>query len=553
MPTVIGYPPSDRHEKRVLALLKSQVPSDWTIVTNVAWTLATSNQNGPSYVRDGQSDFVILAPGHGLVVLEVKGYGHVRIDDGGQWFTKAGNQSHWRPLNDREPPPEQATRNMHEIVKMLNTHLGTTHLPTRYAWIVVYPNGHLDIAPSTYDPSTAVFRSQCGDLPSAIRHAIAVRGNNSLGANLDKALADRMAGILKNQSFRVVATSEDDGQRIDELTRQQFAALQGIFRYPKVAVTGPAGSGKTVLALWRLTSLREEGKNAVYLCYNRPLADYLRHAYPDLQDSIWTVDKYFTDIAGTEGVGDYYFSTELPGLVLDTVAGWSVGKKLDALIIDEGQDFGEYRILAAQEILKEDGCFLYCGDSKQDLYDRKTRNAVGAEVVFSLIHNCRNTTEINSAANRITAEQVPSMPGMPQGVPPEIRACGGGEPMAKAAWTVASKWLAEGLSVVILSPYVIENSCMVTMPAAFGKTLAYSLDESREPSRVLFSTVKKYKGLEADAVVIVDVGPSFVNFAEGNELYVACTRGKSRLAVMCTSQQVADRVRQGNDRNERAD
>jgi superfamily I DNA/RNA helicase len=83
------------------------------------------------------------------------------------------------------------------------------------------------------------------------------------------------------------------------------------------------------------------------------------------------------------------------------------------------------------------------------------------------------------------------------------------------------------------------------MPSAFGKTLAMTLAESRLPNRVLFSTVKKFKGLEADAVVIVDVGPGFLDVGDGNELYVACTRGKSRLAVMCTSQTVVDRLKKG--------
>ncbi len=497
-------------------------------------------------MRDGQCDFVIIAPGHGLAVLEVKGYDHVRVDEIGRWFTRSGTSTQWSQLTDREPPPEQATRNLHEIAKLLNAHLGTTQLPTRYAWLVVYPEGTLQSAPLTYDPSTSVFQHQCGDLPTAIRHALSVRGGKDLGQALDGVLAERMADILKNRTYRVVAAAGNDSQRIEELTRQQFAALQGVFRHPKVAVTGPAGSGKTLLAIWRLTSLVEDGKRAVYLCYNNSLAEYLRHSHPDLAKAIWTADKYFTDIAGVVGThGEEYFAEQLPGRVLDEAAAWPEDKKLDGLIIDEGQDFGEYRILAAQELLREDGCFLYCGDSKQDLYDRKTRQAVGAEIVFSLIHNCRNTTKINDAANRVTPEQVPSMPGMPEGVAPEIRACNTREAMANAAWTTAAHWLTEGLHVVIMSPYVFDNSCMSLAPSGAGRKLVFTQEQARLPNCILFTTVKGFKGLEADAVVLCDVGPRFVDSGDGNELYVACTRGRSRLAVLCTDQRVADRVRTG--------
>ncbi|UWX03669.1 NERD domain-containing protein [Pseudoxanthomonas sp. NC8] len=70
---MLGPVPGDRWEKNVYHQLKLQLPTDWIVVANVTWTLSTDG----SYVRDGQADFVVLAPGLGMVVVEVKGNARV--------------------------------------------------------------------------------------------------------------------------------------------------------------------------------------------------------------------------------------------------------------------------------------------------------------------------------------------------------------------------------------------------------------------------------------------------------------------------------------------
>ncbi len=108
MPKMLGPVPADKWEREVYHQLKLQLPHDWTVISGVSWSRV-----GPSdewrYVRDGQADFVVLIPGLGMVIVEVKGSRAFRVGANGRWYRidLNGNQT-----EIDESPPAQATRNM---------------------------------------------------------------------------------------------------------------------------------------------------------------------------------------------------------------------------------------------------------------------------------------------------------------------------------------------------------------------------------------------------------------------------------------------------------
>lgn len=538
MAKLIGSVPSDKWEREVRRQLSKQLPEDWFVICNVSWAI----KNEIGFVRDGQADFVVLAPEFGLAVVEVKGSLNVRVGDDGQWYRRIENGSE---VSIKEPPPEQANRNMHTLVGILKNELfsTTSYFPGLYAFLVAYPNGIVDGPSDMYDHSTIITKKNLHRLGGAIKKAFRARGNESLGKKFSHDITEQAVKILSSQRFRVTSVdtelvANNDEKSIDELTRHQFAALRGAFELPNVSISGPAGSGKTLLAIWKLSALIEEGKNAIYVCFNRSLSKFLSNRYPEFKNFIYNVDSLFWSLVDDHSnrSNDEFYSEILPNRVMDSKDKFN--NFYDAIIIDEGQDFGETRVIALYHLLSDnsESQWLYFSDNNQDLYGHASHEATNAEVSFRLYHNCRNTERINAATNKVCRKDIKPMPGLPSGEIPRIKICKSGL-MAQKAWSLINDISPDG-GAVILSPYKYEKSCMHGLDKAYNLKLTEDINLLGKSGYVFYSTIKSFKGLEARHVVFVDADQPNLNPALTDEsLYVAFTRATARMDIVtCNSQ-----------------
>ena len=540
MARILGPIPTDKWEREVLNQLKHQLPQDWVVVTNVTW--ATTGSRG--YVKDGQADFVVLVPNSGMVIVEVKGSKEIWIDDDGCWYRaeKSGEK-----ILVSKSPPEQAMGNMHELARVVEQKGAWLKFPGRYSWLVVYPNGQANQVPALFDASTLVTNRNMHELASRLRTSLEKRGFEGTSQIFTSAVVGRVAEILTSRPFSITKADskidvQEDIEQIDALTRQQFAALRGIFELPRVAVVGPAGSGKTVLAIWRLQALIEAGKHAIYVCFNTKLAESLRKRNPDFAEAIVSVDKFFSNMCPSlrcAGDATVYFRDTLPSAAFEVAESYPSASRFDAIIVDEGQDFNELQLYVLNELLKREvGEWAIFTDRRQNLFRVGSGDAFGAEVVFQLYHNCRNTLHVNTATNSYLGNfPVDSMPGMPEGEVPTVVSCSSKDTIAVKAWELAKQWSTDR-GVVILSPYVLSNSSMADSRKGHGLTLTENLDEMGAPGMVYFSTVRSFKGIEAPAIILIDAdvpsdGEKSVFRFE--DLYVACTRPTARMAILSKS------------------
>lgn len=544
MPKILGQISIDRWEREVRRLLASQLPQDWIVVCNVAWAL----QSDQGLVRDGQCDFVVLAPGLGMAVLEVKGSRSVRVGEDGTWFRqetdrRTGQLRAEVPID--EPPPEQACRNMHTLAKAVCDRLPRQRFPGAFAFLVAYPNGQVEGSSSLYDPSTVVSSQEMHRLERKIRGALEARIQQQRSSEFTADMAGRVAAILSNASFRIAPrdvpmNADDDAVDLDELTRQQFAALRGAFELPRVAIVGPAGSGKTLLALWKLGALIEEGQRVLYVCFNKALAEYLKLANPEMAERITSVDRLFFLLAAIPEAppnSNHFFTEELPSLVQDMASEQPLSSKYEAIIVDEGQDFGELRLLALLELLTPSGQWLFFADWEQNVYKSSTQEPIGAEVTFRLYHNCRNTQLVNAATNGCCELSVMHMPGVPLGAAPLVKKGWSAAMAPAAAWAAAHELSPEG-GVVFLSPFRLENSYLASARRAYGLELTEDIKLLGKPGFVYFSTIRSFKGLEAKNVVLLHADvPGQIRALSADDLYVACTRATGRLAIMAASEE----------------
>lgn len=535
MGRVSGKLPLNAAERDVVVALRDQTPHTWSIVPGVRW--AKRNERG--YVSDGEADVVVLAPGLGMLVVEVKGSREFRVTESG-WQRKDGGA--WLTL-DRSPV-DQATSNAHELKRLLcEEHRWGSTFPGLFAWLVVYPNGELRGVPGLFDPVTLATRREMGGLHAKSRDALASRGSEALGKGFTDGVAEVALRSLTSAEFRIVPADgakevTEDKAAIDRLTQQQFGALSGLFSLPSVEVAGPAGSGKTVLAMWHLQSVLEAGRRAIYICYNKRLAESLRGKNPGNEEHIQSIDSYFGKVCPgvTSSPGDLteFYRSILPNDVFDKVSAWPDTKKFDAVIIDEAQDLSEQQLLALQVFKKDSGTWAVFSDRRQDVYRQSVGAGPAADVLFKLSLNCRNTAAINRATNSCVGSDVRSMPGVPEGVAVTVEKVGRNQ-MANRAFEIAKGWKeASPNSVAVLSPRSRSESSMASVASGHGITLTEALDEIDSPRKAYFSTIKSFKGIEADGVVLIDaVSPEQgMKFFSMEDLYVGCTRGRTRLAIL---------------------
>jgi superfamily I DNA/RNA helicase len=89
--------------------------------------------------------------------------------------------------------------------------------------------------------------------------------------------------------------------------------------------------------------------------------------------------------------------------------------------------------------------------------------------------------------------------------------------------------------VAVLSPFKREHSCVAALDP---DSLTEDLEVWNSNDRVLFSTIKGFKGLEAEAVIMADLEPSMEKIPA--ELYVAASRARHLLIVLTSSRSIAE-------------
>ena len=170
--------------------------------------------------------------------------------------------------------------------------------------------------------------------------------------------------------------------RIDEeirhYTESQFEALDHMRRMPRVVFDGPAGTGKTLLAIEAARRARAAGRRVLLLCFNRPLAEWLREQTAGLCDAT-TVSDHMVRAAGIPAGspqlcgGTRVLGGELPRARRRRRSSTSRAD-YDELILDEAQDVLREQFLDVLDFSVDgglaDGFWRIFGDFRhQAIYD----------------------------------------------------------------------------------------------------------------------------------------------------------------------------------------
>jgi superfamily I DNA/RNA helicase len=345
---------------------------------------------------------------------------------------------------------------------------------------------------------------------------------------------------------------------IKRFTEEQFGALDALASQPRLLFTGPAGTGKTALAIEAARRAAEAGQRVLFLCYTKRLSTHLAAECEALggRVNVSTLHALMLQIAGIRA-GDptsEFWKTTLPEIALDKLADGAEGHdRYDLLILDEAQDLSnDSWLIVLDELIKgglSAGNWMFFGDFEgQAIFDTpedtkaeldRFRELSANVVHYRLRMNCRNrksTAEHAIRLGRLGEIYAGFRRDSDSGPRPKFIAHHGHDDQKEKVSAELDKLLRKGVppeSIVILSPkrdgqsissYLSENYQSKVVPL-----------DKRGKGQVGFSTIHSFKGLESPYVLVTDIDD--IQRTESRRLlYTALTRPLDTFLIFMSSE-----------------
>jgi hypothetical protein len=537
-PETFPYPndPRRQGERRVFEAVRDQLASQWTAFYAVPWL--TIHKGVPA---DGETDFVLAHPLHGLFIAEVKGGGIEYDARKAQWYSIDRTQTR-HAIRDPFDQARVGARILDEKLGAQSRWIGTDVHAGR---MVVFPDATVagNIRPDGLR-DIIIDARDLGNLRERIVQIVelwqpAGGWRTPLGAARIQALESLLARSFELRLSLAEAIRETD-RKIFELTDQQSHILGLLQNFPRACVTGGAGTGKTLLAVEKARQLAKAGHRTLLCCFNRPLAEFLQQQTASVPNLVVDTFHALCERAAQEtGVelperdadgqwSSEVFATALPDALLGAIdRGF---EPFDAIVLDEAQDFVEEWLMHLIFTLRDakQGAFYVFGDPAQTVYKRRTGFIDGIPV-FPLTRNLRNTRHIHGAAAPHSPS--PTEAVGPEGPPVEwITTTPDGIPSAVRD-AVTRLIREEGLTTSDIAVLTLRRNTIPESTQHLGPfPVRFRADV---PHAIRIDTVHRFKGLERAAIVLA-LPPDIDKARHQALLYVGMTRARGHLVVIGT-------------------
>jgi IstB-like ATP binding protein/UvrD-like helicase C-terminal domain len=336
-----------------------------------------------------------------------------------------------------------------------------------------------------------------------------------------------------------------------KFTEDQYRALDFAEDNERIVFTGPAGTGKTLLAIESARRAARHGRRTLFLCYNELLGEWLETELAPLSSIVDfdRVARRMLKISGLRaGDSETFWSQELPRAALAALSddGGNNLKPYQEVIIDEAQDFLREGFIdfVDRSLIGglRGGHLLLFGDfERQSLYD-------GADLTLAelkegwipdlvnarLRDNCRNTPRVAALASTLGRldPDYRSIRREDDRIDPKIVEYRSDKEQQEALTDLLLDLLTEGFvpaDIAVLSMRA-HDMCFDKITGHGSKTRV--ADGGRPGRGVVFrSSVKRFKGLEAPVVIVTDIDDVASEEAQ-KLLYVAVTRPLNNLIML---------------------
>ena len=517
-------------EKKVYARLRDALPDDYIVFHS--FDLLTPAHKG--HLVDGEIDFLILFPNGDLLVLEVKG-GVIDFDCTAKKWLQNGKPIKFDPFG-------QVKTNKYAIRDFLRRRLNKEPW-CAYGHCVCFPDETKDLTelPSGAEKAILLNHHSLPYIREAVEGAMDAfreKGSRRLSAGEIDDIRNTLMPVFEG-GFDLSDKLALAERRIFSLTEEQCRMLEFIRNQRRVLIQGCAGSGKSVMAIKKARELASDPKCCVLLlAWNEMISDRLTAAVDDLPN-VTAINYHGFCLAQLRAAGclpeprpddPRYWDEELPNAFNRLLTATPL--LFDAVIVDEGQDFRAAYWRTIDALVRPDGWFYIFFDPGQNVRDISANFPVTASP-FVLQENCRNTQRICTALAKHAPFAIISHDRLPAGEDvvevveplPEGRRKRLGEILDQ----LVNKQGITTDRIVIIGGHSLANTCLGGDPQA-GKFTVTDSGESG-PLTVCYYTYLKFKGCEADAVILLDVDSKDPRWnREG--LYTAMSRAKHLLYII---------------------
>lgn len=552
------------HEDVVFAAL-SHLPDEFYVFHSLE--TVTLGRNHPYAMHE--SDFVVISPRYGILTIEAKAGSHISYQNGTWYYSSGLPMPHGGPYH-------QSVVAMHHLMDCIAESLPNFRRNCKFLSAVWFIDLSADVFRRISLPmeATAALTLTLDDLADPTPKILSIFDIPVQGFHPERSITAQEFNRLMDQvlcpAFHLVPSPASQNQAIEQrfnsLLREQYRLLDFLEEQPTAVINGAAGTGKTMLAVEKARRNSIAGERVLFLCYNRLLCDSLNKQYKNSPDE--TYRQQFQNVSfmtlsklAYELVGDFQDIAGLADYLADC-ADHPGQLNYTHIIVDEGQDFGivdENRKNAGDGVtncsvidflrevaLANGGTFYLFYDKNQMIQGGQRADYPLPECIedsdcrLTLHTNCRNTREIAYTSvtplrdnrNRHPSVRTAYFWGEP--VPPTLHLLADASQQVPALNRVLDSLIAQRIDhVTLLTVQTFPYSSL----APYLQEVPDNPSLRKYPYRNrLFdvTTCIRFKGLEADAIVLMDLRQDSFQGNGGLTFYVGASRAKFRLDMLMT-------------------
>lgn len=487
-------------------------------------------------------DFIITIPEKAIVCLEVKG-GIINYSGTNDLWTQNGKVMSKRPDN-------QASSASHALIKGFSDVIGDMAI----GWGLCFPDGDLSskALPTSIDSNQIIDQIGLLHIDKALEYLfdfVKKQNSNRVGVrrwmyNNFKINLLRDIGFVQVLSTRV----KYNEQRFVELTTTQVDLFNRLKANKHIITTGPAGSGKTIIAKTLAQDLVDDNKRVLFMCFNRTLANKIRYEFDRNETLIdvttfhsfarRVIDLFDPDWWKANSVSEEFWELDVPVKLEECLPFFT--DKFDAIIIDEAQDFKEFWFELIFSLGTNESSKHIFMDEMQDIFGHFTKVPKEENFIkYSLPENCRNTKTIVRYLSEVTSKTIKTFPNSPEGEAIVIKSFTNQIEQQKYILDEIKSLIREqGISsdqILILINSPKAESCLGDTTKV-GKLNIKALDNKGrfQKNTIHYTTINSFKGLEADIVFVIDAD-KIPSDQKREKLYTQASRAKHKLYVLSSS------------------